>query len=186
MRGKEGCKRRGTPWMACWERSSLLLQVRGMVTWKRLEIHDSEIPLSILNVFEEQWWLRWKCVPVQTACCLLLSMTNFSVTPFSHRQKCSNNTRITWGWWEVGCCSRAQPARGSAMAHKPKVLVSSQLAGSGGAWKVSLSETWKAHTTYTHTPLARIHPRATWKLTTKEAAKRGLAVWSGRRKQGFW
>lgn len=40
--------------MACWERSSILLQVVGMVTWKRLEIHDSEIPLRILNVFEEE------------------------------------------------------------------------------------------------------------------------------------
>lgn len=69
------------------------------------------------------------------------------------------------------------------MVHKPEVLVSSHLAGR----KVSLSKAWKAQTTYTHTPLARIHPRATWKLTTKEAAKRGLlAVGSGRRKQGSW
>ena len=35
--------------MAYVERSSLLFHVVGMVTWKNLEVHDSEASLSILS-----------------------------------------------------------------------------------------------------------------------------------------
>lgn len=33
----------------------ILFQAMGMVTWERLQANDSEVPLKLLSIFEEEY-----------------------------------------------------------------------------------------------------------------------------------